>query len=335
MRRLVAIACAVCLTLSAAACNLFPLPPQGDQMPASTSPPSVPTQSPPVSPTTTVPPASELVQYTLDLINRDRADHGLAPVTLGANTAAQLHAEDMLREYYLSHWDTDGMKPYMRYTLAGGTNDETENSAYSGWFDKSEDPSRYRPLDVKAELATLEHQMVYDDDASNWGHRDNILNKWHRRVNLGIASDGHRLALVQQFEGDYLTFSQPPIFQDGALVVIGQSSLGMVDSVGVYYDPLPLPLTQAELQAKPHSYSLGTRVATVVPPPPPGYQYTDLPPDAIQAQYWQSDPPGSFSLRAAFGPILDANGPGVYTVVIWTKTGGEYVALSDYSVFVR
>jgi uncharacterized protein YkwD len=333
MRRLLVVLLGACLTLAAAGCQLSPV--TLSTAPASTIPSSVATQPPTVPPTDALQPVSELVRYTLDLINKDRADYSLPPVALGSNAAAQQHAENMFREFYLSHWDTDGMKPYIRYTQAGGVNNETENSAYSGWFDKSEDPRRYRPIDAKEEIAELEYQMMYDDAISNWGHRDNILNKWHKRVNIGIACDEHRLALVQQFEGDYLSFSQPPILQDRTLVIIGQTALGVVDSIAVYFDPLPAPLTQSELQAKPRSYSLGPLVATVIPPPPPGYHYTDLPPNAIQAEYWNAEPPGSFSVRAAFGPILETDGPGVYTVLIWTKTGGEYVALSNYSIFVR
>ncbi|HLC23617.1 MAG TPA: CAP domain-containing protein, partial [Dehalococcoidia bacterium] len=135
----------------------------------------------------------QLVQYVLDLINKDRADYGLAPVTLGANQAAQKHADDMLAGFFLSHWGTDGHKPYMRYTLEGGVNYDMENSAYTGWYDKSENPDRYVALDVKVALQKLEYAMMYDDAGSDWGHRDNILNKWHKKVNIGIAYDGHRL----------------------------------------------------------------------------------------------------------------------------------------------
>lgn len=42
----------------------------------------------------------ELRVFALGLINRDRADHGLPPVAMGSNPAAQLHAEDMLTNEY-------------------------------------------------------------------------------------------------------------------------------------------------------------------------------------------------------------------------------------------
>jgi hypothetical protein len=271
----------------------------------------------------------------LDLVNKDRADHGLSPVVLGDNAAAQRHAEDMFNEFYLAHWDTAGMKPYMRYTMAGGVNYEAENSAYSGWYDKADDPNRYAPLDAKQELKELEYRMMYDDADSNWGHRDNILNERHKKVNIGIAQDGRRLTLVQQFEGDYIELSSPPQLTNGVLTLAGDVSLGVTDSVAVYYDPLPQPMTQADLRASPHIYSLGTRVVSILPPPPPGYTYSRLPADAIVAELWEVGPTGSFRVQAAISPFLVQYGPGVYTVVIWTKAGDAYVALTNYSLFVR
>ena len=92
----------------------------------------------PVSPVQQIEPAggslpgSEPGQYRqqlLALINADRGAHALSSVVLGNNSAAQGHAEDMLRHDYISHWDPLGLTPYMRYTLAGGEAYEAENVA--------------------------------------------------------------------------------------------------------------------------------------------------------------------------------------------------------------
>ena len=56
----------------------------------------------------------------LELINDERVSAGLNPVVLGDNAAAQLHAEASLENCFSSHWGIDGLKPYMRYSLAGG-----------------------------------------------------------------------------------------------------------------------------------------------------------------------------------------------------------------------
>ena len=55
--------------------------------------------------------------------------NGLTNVTLSAIDSAQLHAENLLDNNYFSHWDLNGYKPYMRYTLAGGSGSVSENCA--------------------------------------------------------------------------------------------------------------------------------------------------------------------------------------------------------------
>jgi uncharacterized protein YkwD len=71
----------------------------------------------------------ELKQYALAKIDEGGAKFGLKPVLLSDNVAAQLHADDMLATRKLSHWTTDGMKPYMCYTLNGGTYAVAQNAA--------------------------------------------------------------------------------------------------------------------------------------------------------------------------------------------------------------
>jgi hypothetical protein len=43
---------------------------------------------------------------------------------------------------------------------------------------------------------------------------------------------------------------------------------------------------------------------------------------------------GSFNIEANVSPIL-GRGRGVYTVVIWVEINGEFVAVSNYSIFIR
>ena len=65
--------------------------------------------------------------YMLGLINAEREKAGVDAVVLGDNVAAQLHAEVSLESCFLSHWGIDGLKPYMRYSLAGGHQSNAEN----------------------------------------------------------------------------------------------------------------------------------------------------------------------------------------------------------------
>jgi hypothetical protein len=183
---------------------------------------------------------------------------------LGNNTAAQKHAEERLANRYNSHWGMDGLKPYMRYTLAGGVDYEGENGFVTEtiWFG-GRDPSYKR--DPKEML-----KEAQDDLMASPGHRRNILDKWHKKVNLGIAYDTQSLHLVQQFEGDYIDFDKPPSISGNILSMSGRVSLGTIENIALYYDPLPQPLSPAQLDAPPYdyAYSLGEDIGTVLSPPP-------------------------------------------------------------------
>lgn len=289
---------------------------------------------PPTTPVSQTGPVYELRKYVLELVNNDRKAAGLEALVLANNSASQKHADDMLANFYLSHWDTAGMKPYMRYTTEGGFNYESENSAYSGWLNRADDPGSYAMIDARQELKSLQNSMMTDDAASNWGHRDTILNKSHKKVSMGIAYNQRRLALVQQFEGDYIEFTQPPVLTGGILTLGGKINTGIFESVVIYYDSLPQPKSSQELVNGPRSYSLGARLGHLIAPPPPGMFYGSTSAGAIQASKWDVAPTGSFSIGADITPAL-TNGKGVYTIAVWVKTDTGNKILSNYSLFAK
>ncbi len=264
----------------------------------------------------------------LGLINTDRANanQGLNPVTLNYNAAAQQHAEDMLKNKYVAHWGTDGLKPYMRYTLQGGLNYEQENSAYY---------ASSATIDVKQQLAALESEMMTNDASSNWAHQMNILNKLHKKVNLGIAYDANSVALVQQFEGDYVQFYQPPTLTGTVLSFSGKfTQPGLVlNNAAITFDPPPQPLTGEQLMNGPyHSYDLGAHVGQVWPLLPPGYVYNPLPQGSVLASGGFADPSGSFSVTADISSLL-TSGKGVYTICLVTTNPVRN--FTNYSIFIK
>jgi uncharacterized protein YkwD len=277
----------------------------------------------------------ELMQYALGLINADRQAVGMNPVTLSFNAAAQKHAQDMFDNYYWAHWGTDGLKPYMRYTLEGGLGYDRENVGYIGVFDKEANQENYADIDPIEEIRYLENEMVNNDAKSNWGHRDNILYKLHQKVNIGLAFDKKRLALVQQFEGNYVDYYQPPAIAGNSLILSGKISLGELSNISICHDNSPQAITGSDLINGPyHSYDLGNRLGYVISPPPPGQYYKNLPDEAIQAKKWHTTQSGQFIIEADISPILAA-GKGVYTIVIVTEVNGENINLSNYSIFIN
>ena len=307
-------------------------PSPGGSGPSGIIPPS--TSSSTATPPPAPPRLDDLTAYALELINNDRADHGAAPVGLGNNAAAQQHAEDMLENYYIAHWDTGGYKPYMRYTLAGGEGAMAENAAYSGFFDPGDDPDLYVDLEPRDAIRDHEFGMMYDDAHANWGHRDNIIAPGHQLVNLGIAFDDHRLAYIQHFEQQRVTFVQLPAMIGPRLTMSGVLGIGLgeLKQVAVYRDPLPQQMSPTQLNNGPRSYSVGEgdAAAVILRPLPPGFFYPNLGPQNVVADIWEASG-RQFSIEAAVGPL--ARLPGVYTVLLFAA--GSDDPLTTFSIFVR
>ncbi len=268
----------------------------------------------------------ELALFVLDLINQDRIENGLNPLVMGGNSASQIHAEENLANGYSSHWGMDGLKPYMRYTLAGGVNYVGENVFGTG---TSDGPSENRD---PGELLKQAQERFMDSPS----HRANILNRWHKKVSLGIAYDNENLNLVQHFEGNYIGFSQVPAISGTTLSMAGKLKTGNFEQLAIHYDPLPQALSPQQLDAPPYdsSYSLGGLLGNILPPPPPGSNYVNLSPIDFIATTWDIRSEGWFIIKADISQILE-QGTGVYTVVVVANIGGEFIPVSNYSIFVR
>ena len=201
----------------------------------------------------------------LRLINNERRAAGVLEVVLGANNAAQLHAEASLQGCYSSHWGSNGLKPYMRYSLAGGYQSNGENGSGSDYCIKARDG--YRALSrINTEIREAMEGWV-----SSPGHRRNILEKSHRKVNIGLAWDRYNLVAVQHFEGDYVEYETLPEFDGNRLRLEGkvknEARFGVGDTIPVqiFYDPPPHSLTPGQL-SRTYCYTSGLPVAYVRKP---------------------------------------------------------------------
>jgi hypothetical protein len=210
---------------------------------------------------------NELVQFALDGINKDRLDHGLSPVKLGANIAAQNHATDMFEYGYFSHWNSMGVKPYVTYSQNGGRNYVQENIAVS-WCD-----GIGCNLDPTKQIEKLEYSMVYEDEESNWGHRDAILNPSATHVNIGLSYDNHNLYYVQHFETNLINWQEFNLSQDGVLTLSGSLPNGYkINSITIFEDPKTKSVSADDLKTKnpyiQRFYDQGKLVGVVVEKPP-------------------------------------------------------------------
>ena len=112
--------------------------------PADTPTPTMPPTNVPSPTSIPVPHLRHLAEkhYMLELINQERDRLALPLLELGTNNAVQLHAESALEHCFSSHWGVDGLKPYMRYSLAGGYQSNGENASGLDYCYKASDGYR-------------------------------------------------------------------------------------------------------------------------------------------------------------------------------------------------
>ena len=288
----------------------------------------VPVVSTTQSPTTLV----QLRNYALHLINNDRAANGLPPVVLSNNPAAQAQAEDMLNMQTLSHYMSDGEKPYMVYTKYGGLGDVAQNAADS----KYDNPSACQSLlvicpalDPQTEIQKSEFSMMNNDLACcNNGHRNNILDKYHTSVSIGIAYNKYSFFMTQNFENNYISFTKTPSENNGIVTFAGNLKTGSLLSIGLFYDPLPTKQTY-EVHKNDGSYNLGTEIATIVPPTATGsyYQPSD---QTLEVASTMSQLGNNVNTSFDLSPFVTQGG--VYTMVVFLQDGTETFPVTSYSI---
>ena len=214
----------------------------------------------------------EFIDYSLELVNKDRADHGLKPVLLGTNPSAQHHADDLLLNQYFSHWNTKGVKPYVTYTEFDGLGLVKENIAKTEIHCPTIACLPHF-FDAEAEMTRHEYGMMYEDEASDWGHRDNILDPFHTHVNFGIAFDNQRFYYVQHFENNMVKWDELSLSEKGILSFKGELPPGFtLENISIFEDPNSKVLTNQILDNEPPfnlgRYDQGILVGMLVKPPP-------------------------------------------------------------------
>ena len=281
----------------------------------------------------------------LELINAERAKAGVPPVVLGDNIAAQLHAEASLENCFFSNYGLDGLKSYMRYSLAGGYQ---SNRAFVSGLDYCIKPwENYQPLgSIEQEIREVINRFMDSDPQSV------ILGLWHRKVNIGLAWDRYNFRVVQQFEGDYVAYSLRPTLANGFLSLAGTVKNGISFSdrhdlgIQVYYDPPPHPLTRGQL-ARTYGGGPGILVAALRPPLIGNQFYPED--QFVKSQSQQLDPyqvpadapaPSSYpEARRIFREMemREQSLPEIQIIVPWLTAshwiagGGDFAAQADLS----
>ena len=295
-----------------------------------------------------------LKQLMLELINEARREAGAPDVRLGTNAAAQLHAEQMVAGCFHSHWGLDGLKPYMRYSLLGGYQNNAENVLEQNLW-----PRGGNPCAVRASAERPELEQLVRDAMTGWlnspGHRRTLLDPSHRLVNIGIAWRGgehYIFRAVQHFEGDYVRLNAPVSLAAGVLTLSGRivNGASLQTELVVYHDPQPQPQSRASL-ALTSAYCGGYPTVAVLPSA--NWTYRSTTPDCVEpalagpradgswidlpviaAERWEVDGT-TFNIRADLASALRRFGAGVYTVALIGEVDGVRTRLLEYALFYR
>jgi uncharacterized protein YkwD len=270
----------------------------------------------------TLPPSDDLADTIkeiranlLEMINEERAVAKVPPVSIDelATDVANKHAVDMAEGEYASHWGRDGLKPYQRYSFAGGThaNEENISAADNTWSLKIKD--------LKQDTAYL-HLRLYQEKPPNDGHRRTILAPQHTHVGIGLAVQNLRLRLVELFLAKYVEVRPvQPQAKPGAQFYFSGKMLRKgygLHHVEVFYEPTPTP-PELNWLRQTRSYALPKESRVLRPRVPPPFIYADGNVGLVEVAV-----NGSF--RAPVRLYKDK--PGIYTIVAYLKDDrSEYV----------
>ena len=311
-------------------------------------------------------------QQMLDLINAGRLAAELDAVVLDDNPSAQLHANDMRENCFLSQWGSDGSKATLRYNMEGGIHaiyDYTSGSSFC-----PSDPNRYRWDSIAEKVSE-----AYGELSDRFGQRKFT----YRKVGIGLSYRRPNLWLSLVFATDFLRYIDEPKFKDGVLTLAYELTHNavagddLIDLV-VHYDPPLKRLDRGQLSRTADS-GLGQRIATIRPTPDTDFSYPDeeysINVSACPDPYEIEDgaaPPTSYENDSALSleatskcraetrneivkwvtssierhrsgvrvksdlqDLVSQFGAGVYTLQVWAEVDSQSVPVSEYSIIVE
>ena len=162
-------------------------------------------------------PNSELArmkQFAILAVNMDRISNGERPVTWVNEPAAQQHANSMIIKNYVSHWNTEGMLPYMRYSLFGGCDGDIENC----------DGGSYLHHNLARPIAYGLWGFMFDDANEGNGHRYATLMPTNTGLSIGLAMSGapnYTTLIDEEFITKFIKWDQKPTLSNGIITLSG------------------------------------------------------------------------------------------------------------------
>jgi hypothetical protein len=260
----------------------------------------------------------------LDQLNAERVGAGLSLLKLdehACEVAAQ-HARDMVTGQFLSHWGSDGRKPYHRYSFAGGVDALQENVS------SAEGVASLTPAGIQRDLFDM-HASMFAELPPNDGHRKTIVYPHHTHVGFGIAIRDRSLRLDELYLSRYVEIeSLPRQAKPKARIMVSGRVLNpklLINGAEVFFEPLPSPPEIAWLRI-PRSYGMPADVAgRILPRLPDRYFYSDGSSGALEITTGNR-----FRM-----PVILSKKPGINTIMLWLKAGQNGTPFPGTQICIR
>jgi uncharacterized protein YkwD len=270
----------------------------------------------------------------LNLLNNERTKYNLSTLTLEYNnTIAQNRANDMIARNYFSHvtpppffqnWSY-GSPPNLVYTQSGGQNYIEENLMERHCLSDQACILIVNQSDLQNYVNEDLHSFIYEDNSSNWDHRNSLLNPCFNFVSVGMNWTDSQYRLVAHMEGKWIRWTNPPTIDNGLFTASGYIDKRFtlderLDNVMIFFAS-PFQISQMV-----RSYSLGDLYARTLLYSP--YAWVGIN-TIYPGTFTYSQSTGFFNL----GFRLNLENTGVYTVVMIANDtyGIPHPFISDWS----
>jgi hypothetical protein len=264
-----------------------------------------------------------LREHALRAINQDRAEEMLPPLTLDgeASRIADVRAQEVLDGASLE------VPVYLWYSQAGTNHSMQENlHAWTVSYDFTEHALR--------ELIRRSQIAIMSDKPPHHGRRETILDPLATHAAIGLAWNDEEFQLVQLILRKYVHWATPlpQCAKVTDLVHVSGWPLDEVafDAISVHHEPPPNAKRRAKKKAATmlvSNHALPKRRREYLPRLRSGYEYRSRGTGDVR-----TGKAGEFALDIPF-----TEGPGVYTVVVWTRfpTATEPFAATMASIIVE
>jgi len=276
-------------------------------------------------------------QQLLQQINSDRGQAGLNPVLLDlqASAIADRFCEQQIRDRSTGHFSLNGLSPYMRYSLGGGYDGLSENTAaWSANYHFAEDA-------IPA-LVLRSHRTMLSELPPADGHRRTILDPFATHVGLGFAWQRGEVRMAEEFLRRYVGFldAVPRHASTSSRLTLRGKPLSGYDvaAITIHFEKQPKPISR-RTASRITGYGLPVRRRDYRPRLATTYGRNPGGMIVARNDEYVDGKSGDFAI-AQDGlfefPIPFRDGNGVYTIVVWVakQGGGEAFPVSNISIFV-